>query len=284
MLRGMNKGGAVTIVGPGRLGSALAHALMASGFSIALIVSRNDPNSARRAAKLANEVGARSAKLDAADFHSEIVWFCVPDNDIAHIAGIAAKKWNGKFAFHSSGALSSDELKKLQEAGASVASVHPLMTFAGRSMVFTGVPFGLEGEKAAVLTARRVVKALGGIAFAVSKKNKSAYHAWGMFASPLLISLLRSAEDVAGLAGVKNARALMSPIVHQTIANYFELGPEGAFTGPIVRGDADTVKKHLRALRGAKQLRSVYLALASSAVQFLPTANRKKLTKLLSNL
>ncbi len=278
MLRGMTDAISVTIVGAGRLGSALARGLKASGVRIESIVSRDPPKSAR----LARLVGARAAKLGVEKLESEIVWLCVPDGEILRVARLVAKTWQGQIAFHSSGALTSDELEKFRRMGVKVASVHPLMTFPqGAGVAFAGVPFGLEGDHSALVMARKVVKRLGGIAFTVSKRKKAAYHTWGMFASPLLIALLRSAEDVAGLAGVTKARELILPILLQTVANYVELGAERAFTGPIARGDMETVRKHLRALRPSKSLRMVYLALAASAVERLPAAERRNMRRVL---
>src|SRR5216684_8348937 len=108
-----------------------------------------------------------------------------------------ATAWKGKIAFHSSGALASDELNVLRRRGAAVASVHPMMTFVRGSIPsLKGVPFGVEGDAAAVRVARRVVKDLGGEVFTVRKQNKAAYHAWGAFASPLLVAALVTAEQV----------------------------------------------------------------------------------------
>ena len=84
-------------------------------------------------------------------------------------------------------------------------------------------------------------------AFSISKNRKPAYHAWGAFTSPLLIALLVTGEKVARAAGLSSAEARrkMMPIVRQTLANYAKLGPAGAFSGPIVRGDAQVVRQHL---------------------------------------
>ena len=102
---------------------------------------------------------------------------------------------------HSSGALTSDELAVLRSQGASVASVHPLMTFVqGSRPSLAGVSFAVEGDSAAVRLARRIVKDVGGKAYSILKKDKAAYHAWGTFASPLLTALLATAEEVAALA------------------------------------------------------------------------------------
>jgi predicted short-subunit dehydrogenase-like oxidoreductase (DUF2520 family) len=143
----------------------------------------------------------------------------------------------------------------------------------------------VEGDAVAVRAARGIVKNLRGQCFPISKKDKVAYHAWGTFASPLLTALLATTEQVAGLAGVSGAaaRQRMIPILMQTLANYASFGAAGAFSGPIVRGDVKTVKKHLRALRGEKNARAVYAALAASAIRLLPTKNRRGLEKLIDS-
>jgi predicted short-subunit dehydrogenase-like oxidoreductase (DUF2520 family) len=133
-------------------------------------------------------------------------------------------------------------------------------------------------------TARRIVRDLGGAVFAVRKQNKVAYHAWGAFASPLLVAALVTAEQVARAAGlsVAEARKSMMPIVKQTVANYAQLGPAGAFSGPMVRGDAAIVRKHLQALKRDPGAREVYMALARAALRHLPVRNRKELKKVLA--
>jgi predicted short-subunit dehydrogenase-like oxidoreductase (DUF2520 family) len=276
----------IAIVGPGRLGSALAISLKRAGYDISEIVSRNNAGSKQRARSVARRVGARVSPGDNARLDADIVWFCVPDREIAsasrQLASIVG--WEGKTAFHSSGALASDELNALRRHGAAVASVHPMMTFVSGSIApLQGVPFAIEGDKAAVLVARRVVKNLGGEAFAIRKQQKAAYHARGSFASPLLVALLVTGEQLARKAGLSavEARKKMLPIVKQTIANYEALGPAGAFSGPIVRGDAETVGKHGRALAKTPEARAVYLALARAALRYLPARNRAQLKKAL---
>jgi predicted short-subunit dehydrogenase-like oxidoreductase (DUF2520 family) len=281
MLPAMAKKPDIAIVGPGRLGTALALQLKRAGFTVAAIIPRHKASSRKKAQTLAGKIGD---KLSPASL-PRLVWFCVPDRQIAAAArDLSASGWKGRVAFHASGALASDELNVLRARGTAVASVHPLMTFVKGSIPsLHGVPFAVEGDKKAVLLAKQVVSALGGEPFLLKKKHKAAYHAWGAFASPLLVSLLVSAERVAHAAGLsaKDARRKMLPILCQTIANYAELGPAGAFSGPIVRGDAATIRKHLRALSRIPDARAVYLALARLALLHLPTASRRELKKLL---
>jgi predicted short-subunit dehydrogenase-like oxidoreductase (DUF2520 family) len=277
----------IAIIGPGRLGSALARELTQAGYHVGEIISRQAAASQRKARALAKVADARVATVKNARLDADVIWFCIPDREIAQAArGLAAAvKWKGKIALHSSGALASDELDVLRRHGASVAALHPVMTFVrGAVPSLQGVPFGVEGDVAAVRAARRIARDLGGAVFAVRKQNKVAYHAWGTFASPLLVAMLVTAERVAHAAGLSTAEARksMMPIVRQTVANYAKLGPAGAFSGPMVRGDAAIVRKHLQALKENPGAREVYRALARAALHHLPVGNRKELKKVLA--
>jgi predicted short-subunit dehydrogenase-like oxidoreductase (DUF2520 family) len=275
----------IAIVGPGRLGSALSVALTKAGYRVNEIISRDTLSSEKRAREISRSTRSFSTTLKTANLDSDLIWFCVPDREIAVAAGALTRsaKWKGKVAFHSSGALASDELNVLRRRGAAVASVHPMMTFVRGSIPsLKGVAFALEGDAKAIRVARKVTRDLGGEAFSISKTSKIAYHAWGGFSSPLLVAMLVTAEQVARAAGLSTAQArkIMLPIVKQTLANYSALGPGGAFSGPIVRGDATIVRKHLRTLQKIPRAKEVYVALARAALQYLHARNRKALGKL----
>ncbi len=288
MLPAMAAKPSIAIVGAGRLGAALAMELRRAGYTISEIVSRNHAASKRKGATLGRKVHARPSTVDNARLNADVIWFCVPDREIKKAAGqlASAIDWKGKIAFHSSGALSSDELSILRQRGAAVGSIHPLMTFVSGSIPsLKGVPFAIEGDAAAIRAARRLVRELGGEAFTIGKPHKTAYHAWGSFASPLLVATLVTAEQLARAAGLsaREARRKMVPIIKQTIANYEMLGPAGAFSGPMVRGDAEIVRQHLQVLKKVPEARDVYLALARAATRYLPSRNRAQLKKALED-
>ena len=252
----------VAIVGAGSLATSLAAALDDAGFTITEIVARNSPQSRRCPRTLAAKVGAQVVTANSAALDATVLWFCVPDREIRGAASAVAdrlaaraatsKKNKIRFAFHSSGALSSRELEPLRKAGAAVASVHPLMTFvAGARPSLQGVPFAMEGDDAATRVARRIVRELGGESFRLPASRKAAYHAWATLTSPLLLAFLVTLEEAARAAGLtrEDARRKSLPIIQQTLANYSRLGPALSFSGPLVRGDAETVAKHLAALK-----------------------------------
>lgn len=283
MLPGMAAKPSVAIIGAGNLARALVVSLRDAGFPIAAIVGRSNKESLKSAKRLAQQIGAR-ATTDLRTVRADLVWFCVPDSAIGQVARKAAAEMPGrtKVALHSSGALTSDELKAWRERGAAVASVHPMMTFVrGSQPSLAGVPFAIEGDANAVRVSRQIVGALGGLAYPIRKEDKAAYHAWGTFASPLFTALLATAERVAGEAGVrpKDAARRMVPMLLQTLANYAAFGAGRGFSGPIIRGDVDTVKRHLKALRTVPTARDVYAALATAAIEYLPAKNKNALKK-----
>jgi predicted short-subunit dehydrogenase-like oxidoreductase (DUF2520 family) len=288
MLPDMRARPSIAIVGAGSVAAAVAVSLRRMGYEIEAVITRPRAASLRKARSLAREVGARAGSSSPRNLHADVVWFCVPDAEIARTARALRDKveWKGKVAIHSSGALTGDELATLRERGAGVASAHPLMTFVGGSRAsFSGVPFAIEGDAAAMRVARRLVKDLGGSAYGIRKEEKAAYHAWGTFASPLFTALLAITERVAEAAGVnrKAARQRMLPILLQTLANYAVLGAERGFSGPIIRGDVDTVKRHLQALHDLPAAREVYVALARSALRYLPAGNKNALKRVLDS-
>jgi len=292
----------IAIVGAGSLATFLAVALSDAGFTITEIIARATPRSRRHARALAAKVGAQTVNAHSAALDATLLWFCVPDREIhgaasalaGHLAACAVTHKKNRvpnkvpskvrFAFHSSGALLSRELEPLRKAGIAVASVHPLMTFvAGTHPSLTPVPFAMEGDHAATRVARQIVRKLGGESFSLPAARKAAYHAWATLTSPLLLAFLVTLEEAANAAGFtrKNARRQSLPIIRQTLANYSRLGPAPSFSGPLVRGDADTVARHLAVLKKHPGPREVYVALARAALRGLPVKNRDGLSRLL---
>jgi predicted short-subunit dehydrogenase-like oxidoreductase (DUF2520 family) len=285
ILPGMARLPRIAIVGPGNLGTVLALALHDAGYPIDCVVAHAAGQSLVAARRLARKVGAR-AGITLENSTADLIWFCVPDSVIKSAAENLADQisWKGKLVLHSSGALTSDELGVLRKRGARVGSAHPLMTFVRKARPsLERVPFAIEGDAAAVRAARDIVRRLRGEPYSIRKNQKAAYHAWAAFTSPLLTSLLASAEQVAARAGVngKVAARRMRPILLQTIENYVRNGGAESFSGPIVRGDVATVQRHLKVLRSMPRVGGVYLALAKAALEYLPAKNKTSLKRVL---
>lgn len=218
---------------------------------------------------------------------ADIVWICVPDDAIAALAEQMTdeRDWRGKIVVHSSGALSSDTLEPLRRKGAEVASAHPLMTFVSSSQPkLKGVPFALEGTAKALTAVETIISDFEAHAFRIARTEKAAYHAFGFFSSPGIVALIAAAIDVGKLAGLegKRVRALMEPIVRQTIDNCFRTSPQQAFSGPVRRGDVETIRKHLKVLDEHPDLLDLYGSLVRIALRDLPSANADSLQRLVN--
>lgn len=276
----------ITLIGAGNLAQALGPALKAAGYQIDFVAARETASSRRRAAMLAGLLEARTESLNDAAPTSDIIWICHTDDALAETAKMLAHKpgWSGKIVFHSSGALSSDVLAPVKRKGASTASLHPMMTFVpGATPKMEEVPFAVEGDSRAVAAARRIVRDLGAESFAIKKTAKPLYHALGSFSSPLIVAALVTAERVGRGAGLtaSQTRRVMGPILRQTFKNYEERGAAAAFSGPIKRGDLNTVLRHLRELKRVPGASEVYRALVKSALMDLPALHATAIRRLL---
>ena len=277
----------VSIIGPGNWGSSLAHALGAAGVPLREVIVR--AASRRSAVKSVRSLPLTT--LDRAQLDADVLWLCVPDSAIAQVTRrlvrqVAARASNlqGQIVVHSSGALSGQVLKIAAHAGASVASVHPLMSFPTRTPVaLQGVPFAIEADGAARRILNRIVRRIGGRPFAIDAAGKTLYHAVGMLSSPLLVSHLVAAHQVAALAGFspRQARRLIEPIARATLDNVFLRGAGKSFSGPIARGDVQTIRLHLRALKPHPMVAGVYRSGALYALEALPAPGKRELRRLL---
>jgi predicted short-subunit dehydrogenase-like oxidoreductase (DUF2520 family) len=224
----------LAIVGAGRLGTALAAALRATGLEI------DGP--------LAREASAEGAGA---------VLLCVPDGAIAEAAAAVTP---GVPVGHCSGAIGLDALAEHASFG-----FHPLMTVpADGTPVFAGAGAAIAGSTPrALAVARALAERLGMRATTVADADRAAYHAAASIASNFLVTLEGAAERLAGTAGVD--RALLAPLVRATVDNWERLGAERALTGPIARGDEATVARQRAALaQRAPDLLPLFDALAEA--------------------
>ncbi len=273
----------VTIVGPGSLGGALAVALHNAGYRLDELIYRRDR---KRAVAIARRCGAVAVLVNGARFDADLVWLCVGDAEIAKVAAaLSGRQWKNKIVFHASGALASDELKPLKRRGAAIASVHPMMSFVrSAAPAFDGVTFGLEGDLDAKRVGTTIARDLGGNSFALKKADKPLYHALGAFSSPLLIAHLAAAEKIGKNLGMKpeQTRRVIGPILQKTLQNYLDHGAAAALSGPLARGDVETVRKNLRALERVPGAQDVFRALVKMAARELPVKRKAEIIKLLS--
>jgi len=276
----------ITLIGAGNLAQALGPSLKKAGYRIDLVVGRRNKESQGRAKSLAWKLGAKWCVLEDFRPEADVVWLLHTDDALAPTAELLSRipGWRDRVVLHSSGALSSDVLEPLRKAGARTASLHPMMTFVrGASPGMSEVPFAVEGDKRALAVAKQIAIKLGAEAFPIRKSAKVLYHALGSFSSPLIVATLVTAERVGRAAGLSlpQTRKVMAGILKQTLKNYLERGPAEAFSGPIKRGDLETVRRHLAQLDRVPDAAEVYRALVKSALRDLPAVRKEALVRLL---
>jgi predicted short-subunit dehydrogenase-like oxidoreductase (DUF2520 family) len=265
----------VSIIGLGNWGNSLARALTDAGVPLHEVVVRGRLSARKTSLPLTN--------LDRAHLDADVLWLCVPDKAIAPVTARLVKRTAGQdlagqIVVHSSGAVSAGVLQPAMNAGASVGSVHPLMSFPTRTPVtLKGVSFAVEANAASSRVLNQLVRRIGGRPFAIKASSKALYHAVGVLSSPLLVSHLAAAYEAAARAGFspRQARRLIEPIARATLDNFFRNGPARSFSGPIAREDLDTIRLHLQALKPHPMLASVYRSLALYALDILPSPGRK---------
>jgi len=233
------------VVGRGRAGRSLTAAAERAGLEVRL-AGRDD------AAQSC--VGAGAALL------------CVPDSSIAEACATIAEAGAPPLVGHVSGATTLDALAPATERGSEAFSLHPLQTFADGETPVDGTPAAIAGSSEEALRyAGSLAGALGMRPFEVPEQNRAAYHAAASIASNLLVALEESAAELLERAGVEDARELLAPLVLRTAANWTERGP-AALTGPIARGDRETIDRHRAALAElAPELAPMYEALVERA-------------------
>jgi predicted short-subunit dehydrogenase-like oxidoreductase (DUF2520 family) len=188
--------------------------------------------------------------------NTEAVLLSVPDDALAELAHTLAAQGDappGCAALHCSGALSTEPLAPLHARGYAVGSLHPLQAIAHAltgAERLVGAAFAVSGEPRAVAVARRITAALDGRILQIPVTRRPIYHAAAALASNGLAALLASAARVLIDAGVEPDDALpaLLPLVRGTVDNFEEMGVLPGLTGPVVRGDVETVRLHLAAL------------------------------------
>ena len=221
----------IGVVGAGRLGRALAGALERAGYVVDGPAGRGD--------------------VPAGD----AIVLCVPDAEITGAARAVAGA--ASLVGHTSGATALSALNPAADAGAELFGLHPLQTFTTRDGPdrFVGAGCAVAGSTvAATESAAAIARRLGMTPFELADDDRPAYHAAASIASNFLVTLEAAAESVAAAAGIEatDARRMLAPLVRATVENWAAAGPRGALTGPVARGDEETVAAQRSAVERAQ--------------------------------
>jgi predicted short-subunit dehydrogenase-like oxidoreductase (DUF2520 family) len=243
----------LNLVGAGHVGRVLGRLFAQHGaFQIGQVLTRS-ASSAQQAVDFigAGEAAEGYEQLRTAD----VFMLAVGDDQIVAASEALARAVSLKasLVFHCSGALASDRMQAARAAGALVASVHPIRSFADPDAVaaqFSGTFCGIEGDPGALAVLTPALQMIGAQPVTIDASAKTVYHAAAVFASNYLVTVLDAALRAYQAAGIPEsvARQLAQPLASEAMANVFRLGPAAALSGPIARGDMATVERQRQAV------------------------------------
>jgi predicted short-subunit dehydrogenase-like oxidoreductase (DUF2520 family) len=254
----------ISVIGAGRLGTALALSLARCGYPIEAVVARQ-LNHARRAARLipGHPQSLSVKRLDSLP-SSGLLLITTPDDAIEEVAARlaasvanAGRRGQRRTALHCSGALSSDILSSLGDVNLDVGSMHPLVSISNPlqgAERLRGAYYCVEGTGGAVGVAHKLVRDLKGHSFSINSKDKALYHAAAVMASGHMVALFDIALGMLARCGLKEkeAQAILLPLVESILENIRERDPAHALTGTFARADTATMRRHLTALRSSE--------------------------------
>ena len=237
------------------MGGAIAQLASDAGWNVIALAGRNET----RPRQLAERIGSPDAACSISDAAGAagLVLLTVTDDAIEPLCSQLAEAQAfaaGSIVAHCSGALGSDILSSAKDAcGCQIASMHPLTTFptaAAAADKFAGTYCFCEGDAEATETLMSLASDIGGKPMLIKPEGKALYHAAAVMACNYLTALMDAAATLCDAAGIAPAAAIeaMSPLARATLENVTKLGTREALTGPIARGDAQTVARHIEAM------------------------------------
>jgi predicted short-subunit dehydrogenase-like oxidoreductase (DUF2520 family) len=252
-------------VGAGRAGTALAAALARAGHDVVAASAVSDASVGRVHRRLPGAVIRQPRDVISA---ADLVLLTVPDDVLPGLVeGLASTRApvEGRLLAHASGRHGLAVLAPATRAGALPLALHPAMTFTGRADDvdrLTGVCFGVTAPDQLRPVAEALVVEMGGEPVFIAEENRGLYHAALASGANHLVTLVVQSADLLRAAGVADPGRMLGPLLSAALDNALRLG-DAALTGPVARGDVDTVAAHLDALRdAAPEALPAYLALA----------------------
>jgi predicted short-subunit dehydrogenase-like oxidoreductase (DUF2520 family) len=271
----------IGIAGTGRMAQALGRLLRERGEPVVAVAGRNP----ERTARAAEFIGGAAAAVGFAELpvRADRILIAVSDGAIPAVAcALAEAGANRGIALHTCGAHGPEILEPLARAGAACGVLHPLQTIATPEAGVAALPgcaFAVSGDPAAVAWGEAIAALLEGTALRIAPDHMPLYHAAAVMASNYVTGLLDAAAILMKTAGIGEQTALgaLGPLVRAGVNNTLALGPEKSLTGPIERGDVETVRRHLGSLAAAPP--SVSGLYRSAGLHVLEVARRRGLSE-----
>ena len=265
----------VGIIGAGKVGTTLGAYLRENAISVSGFYSRTYESAAIAADFTKTKA---YSDINALVNASGTLFITTPDGEICHVWDCIAKdRLADKIICHFSGSLSSLVFSGIEASGASGCSIHPMFAFSDKFQsykIFHTAGLTIEGQEKAVCEMKALFEGLNHRVFTMKAEDKMRYHAAAALASNYMVGLFQASLDLLEDCGFseEESRFLLAPLIRNNVAAMLEKGAVSALTGPVERGDIDTVKKHLEVLEGT-DTEAVYRSLGRELVKIAQKKN-----------
>ena len=267
----------IGVIGAGRVGAVLAAALRAAGHEIVAAAGESDASRRRIDALLP---GVAVAKPTDVARRSDLLLLTVPDDMLSNVVTMLSASGairEGQVVVHTSGRHGLAVLAPAREVGARTIAMHPAMTFTGTEVDLPrleGCVFGVTADAADRELTEGLVADLGGRPMWVPEDRRTLYHAGLAHGANHLVTLVAEAMEILSAAGADDPAATLRPLLTAALDNALDQG-DAALTGPIVRGDVETVRAHVADLAAnAPQTLPSYVAMAHATLDRVVTDGR----------
>ena len=273
----------IGFIGAGRMGFTLGKHLISGGAKVVGYFSRSIL-SAKEAAAFTDTSYYETIEALVAD--CDVIFLTVPDGSIKEVyEQVRQYPIQGKYICHCSGSLSAGEaFPGIDQTGAYEYSVHPLFAVSDKYEAYKelqDVFFAVEGNEEHLPKIKGMLKSAGIDLQVIRAEDKTLYHAAAVTASNLAVALLAESIDMLCQCGFDeaDARKALTPLVTGNVQHVLTHGPAAALTGPVERGDAKTIAKHLACMN--EQQSAIYRVLSS---RLIPIAESKHPDRLYQNI
>ncbi len=260
----------ISIIGFGNVGKALFYQFSELGYEVISVFNRSDiALEIQEEFKDVNFFQRLPREGDQTGTH---LFITVSDDALANVAlelGDKISDFSEKTIIHCSGTHTSAVLQPVKEKGANIGSFHPMKAITPASNTFKNTWFDIEGDEEVIQFLSDLAENMGAEAFIIKPESKPYLHAAAVVASNYLVVLSDLVSRILAEGEIAEEEALQSilPLMKNTLQNIEETGPENALTGPIERGDVNTVKQHLQILQNRPDLISLYKVLGLEAAR-----------------
>lgn len=266
----------VSIIGLGQVGTAFLKVFSGYNFEITSVFNRTEISTSLTSTfpGVFFKKGMPSKKDELGD----LIFITVSDDAISKVSKRLAEiigDPKSKNIVHCSGTHTSESLSDLKNRGAKVASFHPIKAITKSSKSFENIWFDIEGDDDLLQILEELAELFGAYSFRVEPEAKSFFHASAVVASNYLVVLADLVSKISAQGNIPEETAIkaLAPLMENTLSNITELGVTDALTGPIARGDVQTIENHLSSLESKPKLQMLYKTLGMEAACI---AERKK--------